>query len=72
MASAFFGVAEVDANAVVEEITFLGDYANLAGERVEAEITEIVSIEKDAALTGVVEAGDQVGDGGFARTAGAD
>ncbi len=42
------------------------------GERLEGEVAQVVPVEQDDALGGVVQAGDQIGEGGFSSAGGAD
>ena len=61
------GVAQVGADGVVEQVRLLGDDADLRGERVERDIAQVDAIEQDASGGGIVQAGNELGHGGFAR-----
>ena len=66
------GEADVDGDGIVEEEGLLGDHADVGGEGSEGEIAQINAIEADTALLGVIEARDEVSEGGLAGAAGAD
>ena len=66
------GEADVDGDGIVEEEGLLGDHADVGGEGSEGEVTQVDAIETDAALLGVIEARNEVGEGGLTGAAGAD
>lgn len=56
----------------MKEVGLLGDHSDSLGERSQLDVTEIVAVHGDAPLGGIIQPRKQVGDGGLARTAGAD
>src|SRR5438034_648416 len=64
-------VADVVEDAVVEEEGFLLDEGEVAAELVAANISQVVGVECDNSRCGVVEAEEEIEDGGFAGAAGA-
>ena len=66
------GVEQVGPHRVVEQVGLLGHHADLLRQRLQGDVAQVVAVDGDAALGGVVEPGQQVGDGGLARAAGAD
>src|SRR5690606_25117622 len=67
-----FGVEQVGADGVVEEKRLLRDHAEVVRQRVQRYVAQVVAVYADTACSRVVEAGDEVGERGFARAAGAD
>jgi len=65
------GVLQVRADRVVEQVRLLRHHADGVGEGGESQVAEIVAVDANGALGGVVQAGDQIGEGGLARPAGA-
>ena len=66
------GVEQVGADGVVEQVRFLRHHADLRGQRVERHVAQVVPVDQDAPAGGVVQARDQIGQGGLARAAGPD
>ncbi len=64
--------SQVGADGVVEEIGLLGDHADRGGERVERDIAQVVPVDADDSVGRVVEARDEIGQGGLARAGGTD
>ena len=66
------GIEQVGADGVVEEMGILGDDADTLVDRVELQVADIDAADADGAALRVVEARDEVGDGGFAGAGGSD
>jgi hypothetical protein len=66
------GVQQVGADGVVEQVGFLRDHADLRAERFQGDIAQVVPVDQNAPGGWVVQARDQVGQGGFAGAAGPD
>jgi len=66
------GKADVDGDGVVEQEGFLGDHTDMGCEGIEGEITQVVVVNADAALLGIIQARDEIGQRGLAGAAGAD
>ena len=64
-------VGDVVAHGVVEEHGFLGDDADLGAQRSEGDVADIVAIDEQTSASHIEEAGNQVDERAFARTAGA-
>ena len=59
---------DVVEQGVVEHHDVLADQSNLLPEAIELPLANINPVQKDLAMTGVDQAGDQIGQSGFART----
>src|SRR5581483_4691383 len=66
------GVADVVADRGVEQVGLLRDDADRAVQRLERELADVVAIDADAAFGRVVEAGEEVRQGGLAGARWAD
>ena len=63
-------VGHVVAHGVVKQDGLLGDHADLAPERGQGDVPDIVAVDADGAVGGVVEPGQKVQEGGFAGPGG--
>lgn len=63
---------EVVTDGCVEKVGLLRDHADRPGQRPERELAHVVTVEADSAGGDVLQAGDQIADGGLAGSAGAD
>ncbi len=66
------GQEQVVAYRVVEEVTVLGDHAESLAHRLGAQVADVDAADADGALVGVVQARQQLRDGGLAGAGGAD
>ena len=66
------GIEQVSADGVVEEMGILSDDADTLVDRVELQVADIDAADADDATLRVVEARDEVGDGGLAGAGGSD
>jgi hypothetical protein len=60
------GVAQVFPHRGVQEVGLLADHAHDGGEVSEPHVADVDAVDVDTAAGGVVEAGDQCGEGGLA------
>ena len=60
------GIQQVGADGIVEQVRFLGHHADLRAERIERDLAQIHAVQQNAPAGRVVQARDQVGEGGFA------
>src|SRR5579884_4282775 len=65
-------VEQIFADGGVEEVGFLGDHADQFAERLLGDGANVVTVDAYAAFVNIVEAGEQIGDGGFAGSAWSD
>ncbi len=66
------GEADVVAHPPGEQERLLGHHAELRAQRVQRDPAQVAAVDADRAVVGVVEAADQLGDGGLARAGLAD
>ena len=66
------GEGDVVAQRAVEEEGFLGDDAELAAQRADGDVAQVVTVDQHAAGRRVVEPRHQLGDGGLPGPGGAD
>ena len=67
-----FGICQVGADGVVEEIILLRHHADRGRKRVERHVAQVMPVDADDALGGVIQAWDEIGHRGFASAGGAD
>ena len=67
-----FSVAQVGGHGAVEEQRVLGNHAQMLPELCLGQIPDVYAVEQDLALAGLVDPGNQVHQGGFAGSGGAD
>ena len=60
---------QIGADGVMEQVRFLRHHADLVGERSQGDIVQVDPIDADDPAGWIVQAGDQVGQGGFTRAA---
>ena len=70
--AAGLGVADVFHHRAGEEVIGLQDQAHLLVQRIADDVADVDAINKDPALLGLIEAGDQGDDRTFAASGGAD
>ncbi len=56
----------------MEQIILLGDYTDCVCQIIQAQVADIMSVNPDGAFRGIVQAGNQVGEGGLAGAAWSD
>jgi len=54
----------------VKEVGFLGHHADQGGKGVQLQVTQVHTVNADDAGGGIIKPGDEVGEGGLARSAG--
>jgi len=67
----WLAVGDVVAHRVVEEDGLLRDLGNIAAQRAQREVAQVVAVDENAAAGNVEEARNQVGESGLACAAGA-
>ncbi len=72
VAGILIGIAQVALDRAREQDALLRDVADLVAQVVLGDLADIDAVHQDRAIGDIVEARDQVDDGGFARAGGAD
>ena len=65
-------VEQVLAHGAVEQEGVLQHHGHVAAQRVQRDLPQIMAVQSDPPLNGIVETAEQIGDAGLARAAGAD
>ena len=67
-----FGICQVRADGVVEEISLLRHHADRGREQVERHVAQVMPVDADDAFGGIIQARDEIGHRGLARAGGTD
>ena len=67
-----FGVRQVRADGVVEEIVLLRHHADGGRKRIERHVTQVMSVNANDPLGGIIQARDEIGHGRFTSAGGTD
>ena len=66
------GIEKIGTDGIVKQIGLLGDHADLATDKIQRQIAQVIAIQQHTAMGGVIQARNQIGDGGLTCPAGTD